>query len=260
VTLDLHLPDTIAVPEGFVAEVSANKRVAISRDGLQIAYNISAIGAGGNPISQKFFLRLLNQLEPKVITAASGAPFFSPDGQWLGALGSGPGGVLQLRKVSPGGGAPVTLCAVEVYVGATWADDDTIYFIGARPGPVMRIPGAGGMPQEAVKVEFAKAERSHQFPCAIPGSTSLLFAATAADTETFDDARIVVVDTKNGRRKTLVEGGTHPRYSPSGHLVYARGGNLLAVRFDPDRLAVQGQPFTVLEGVNSAVSRGREDR
>ena len=113
-----------------------------------------------------------------------------------------------------------------------------------------------GKPQEAVKVEFAKAERSHQFPCAIPGSTSLLFAATAADTETFDDARIVVVDTKNGRRKTLVEGGTHPRYSPSGHLVYARGGNLFAVRFDPDRLAVQGQPFTVLEGVLMSVNSG----
>ena len=133
----------IPLPEGFVAEVSANKRVAISPDGLQIAYNISAMGAGGNPTSQKFLLRSLNQLEPKVITAASGAPFFSPDGQWLGGVGSGPGGVLQLRKVSPGGGAPVTLCAVEVYVGATWADDDTIYFIGARPGPVMRIPGAG---------------------------------------------------------------------------------------------------------------------
>jgi dipeptidyl aminopeptidase/acylaminoacyl peptidase len=31
--------------------------------------------------------------------------------------------------------------------------------------------------------------------------------------------------------------------------VYARGGNLLALRFDPKRLEVTGQPFTVLEGV-----------
>jgi serine/threonine-protein kinase len=76
-----------------------------------------------------------------------------------------------------------------------------------------------------------------------------LFTATTADAETFDDARIAAVNIETGQRKTLVEGGTHPRYSPSGHLVYARGGNLLALRFDPKRLEVTGQPFTILEGV-----------
>ena len=38
-------------------------------------------------------------------------------------------------------------------------------------------------------------------------------------------------------------------YSHSGHLVYARNGNLLAVPFSLDRLEVTGQPTTVLEGV-----------
>src|SRR5690242_16213180 len=40
-----------------------------------------------------------------------------------------------------------------------------------------------------------------------------------------------------------------PRYSPTGHLLYARDGKILAIRFDTDRLKVSGQPFTVLEGV-----------
>jgi eukaryotic-like serine/threonine-protein kinase len=38
--------------------------------------------------------------------------------------------------------------------------------------------------------------------------------------------------------------------------VYARGGNLLAVRFDPKRLEVTGQPFTVLEGVLMSLNSG----
>ena len=76
-----------------------------------------------------------------------------------------------------------------------------------------------------------------------------MFTVANADTETFDDARIAVFSLQTGQKKVLVEPGMHPRYSPSGHLVYARNGNLLAVRFDPQRLEVQGQPFTVLEGV-----------
>ena len=60
---------------------------------------------------------------------------------------------------------------------------------------------------------------------------------------------IAVCSLDSGQRKVLVEGGTHPRYSPSGHLVYARDGNLFAVRFDPDKLQVIGKPFTVLQGV-----------
>src|SRR5262249_52768964 len=89
-----------------------------------------------------------------------------------------------------------------------------------------------------------------------PGSNAVLFTTSTAEVETFDDALIGVVHSKTGQRKVLVEGGTHPRYSPSGHLIYARLGNLLAIRFDPDRLAVAGQPFTVLEGVSMSVNTG----
>ena len=74
-------------------------------------------------------------------------------------------------------------------------------------------------------------------------------AMGTVDTDTFDDARIAVFNAETGEIKTLVEGGTHPRYSPSGHLLYARDGKILAVRLDPHQLEVSGQPFTVLEGV-----------
>ena len=76
-----------------------------------------------------------------------------------------------------------------------------------------------------------------------------MFTLATSDSESFDDAHIVAFATETGQKKVLVEGGTCPCYSPSGHLVYARNGNLLAVRFDPDRLEVTGQPFIVLEGL-----------
>jgi serine/threonine-protein kinase len=74
-----------------------------------------------------------------------------------------------------------------------------------------------------------------------------------SESESFDNAHVAAFLPRTGQKKVLVEGGTHPRYSPSGHLVYARNGNLLAVGFNPDRLEVTSQPVTVIEGV--AMSR-----
>jgi serine/threonine-protein kinase len=145
------------------------------------------------------------------------------------------------------GGPPVTICPLG-YMGATWADDGTIYFF-TLPGGLMRVAATGGEPKEVVKIDPAKGEREHAYPCALPGGKTILLTEGTADSETFDDAHIAVLNAETGQRKTLVEGGSHPRYSPSGHLVYARGGNLIAVRFDAKRLEVSGQPFTVLEGV-----------
>jgi len=65
----------------------------------------------------------------------------------------------------------------------------------------------------------------------------------------YNDAQIAVLALETGKKKILIEGGTCPRYSPSGHLVYGRAGSLLAVPFDLQKLAVQGQPFPVLDGV-----------
>src|SRR5947199_9482532 len=51
-------------------------------------------------------------------------------------------------------------------------------------------------------------------------------------------------------------GGTYARYVPSGHLVYARAGGLLAVPFDLKRLEVTGAPVSILEGVSMSSFTG----
>ena len=241
----------IALPDGVVFEPSLNRRVAISSDGARIAYAAKVPG-----VPNKIYLRALGALESQVLGQGD-MPFFSPNSQWLGFFGPVGGRALyHLRKISLGGGAPVTLSATESQVGAAWADDDTIYFVNSTPGGVLRIPAAGGQPRDAATIDFASGERTHRFPCVVPGAHTVLFTASTADAETYDDTRIVGLDTRTGRRKILVEGGTHPRYSPSGHLVYARGGSLLAVRFDPERLAISGRTFTVLEGVLMSLNSG----
>jgi hypothetical protein len=54
-----------------------------------------------------------------------------------------------MRKLALSGGAPVTVCAADNFFGATWADDDTIYFVPELPGGVASVPAAGGQPAGA---------------------------------------------------------------------------------------------------------------
>ena len=59
----------------------------------------------------------------------------------------------------------------------------------------------------------------------------------------------MVQSLRSGERKTLLEGGSHARYVPTGHLVFARGGVLFAVPFDLKRLEVTGGAVPIVEGV-----------
>jgi eukaryotic-like serine/threonine-protein kinase len=231
---------SIGMPEGEVLRASFERHLAISPDSNYVAYS------GDN-----FYIRPLRDLKATKVEGAAttegDAPFFSPDSRSLGFVLFEPN--IRIQRMALSGGAPTNVCRVGSVAGQTWADDDNIYFVSQMPGGILGVPSSGGQPKEVAKIDFASGEHQHRDPCALPGGKAVLFTVANADTETFDDAHIAVLSLQTGQKKVLIEPGMHPRYSPSGHLVYARNGNLLAVRFDPHRLEVQGQPFTVLEGV-----------
>ena len=73
--------------------------------------------------------------------ALGSAPFFSPDGKWLGFWHTPTG---TLRKVALSGGAPTKIAdAVSGIAGATWGPDDTIVFAWFD---LFRVPASGGSP------------------------------------------------------------------------------------------------------------------
>jgi serine/threonine protein kinase len=238
---------SISVPAGEVLAATWSNRLAIAPDGSRIAFISSQPPANG---PAHLYLHALRDLDSKLVKdVISAHSFFSPDGRWLGYFSPNPP---SMRKMALGGGAPVTIFPRQAATGnsgATWADHDVIYFVSEIPGGLVSVPAGGGQPKEILKVDPGQNERTLKFPWALPGGSAVLYTVATADSESFDDAQVVVFSTRTGQKKVLVEGGTHPRYSPSGHLVYARNGNLLAVRFDPDRLEVTGQPVTVVEGV-----------
>ena len=97
-------------------------------------------------------------------------------------------------------------------------------------------------------VDTAKGELSHRLPHVLPGGEAVLFTVQKTRAR-FDDAEIVVRSLANGAETVLVKGAADARYVPSGHLVYARMGALMAQPFDLARLAVTGGQVGVLEDV-----------
>ena len=143
-----------------------------------------------------------------------------------------------LKKIAITGGAALTLCKADVPYGVSW-DGDHIVFGQGNKG-VMRVSANGGGPELVVRVN---ASETASGPQTLDGGRALLFTlATGAGAERWDTAQIVVQVLSSGERKVVLRGGSDARYLPTGHLVYALGGTLLAVPFDVKKLEVRGGP------------------
>ena len=185
------------------------------------------------------------------------APFFSPDNRWIGFFENA-----DLKKVSIAGGPAITLCQFTGRpLGATWTDDNTITFATDAPRTgLWRVSADGGEPTTVATADPEQAESTYLFPSLLPLGRAVLFTiATASEV----DRSVAVLDLKTGQRKTLIRGGSDAQYVETGHLIFAAAGALRAVRFDPVRLEVLGDPATVVDRVmmkasgaaNYAVSR-----
>jgi serine/threonine-protein kinase len=245
---------SLLLPEPLAGVFSANpgSPIALSRDGSRLVFVGSPAGK-----STQLYLHQLDQQTSTPIPGTENAvqPFFSPDGESIGFFADG-----KMHKVSLRGGPATTLCDAPIPHGASWVSDDTIIFAPHLGSGLMRVSSAGGTPQTLSTPDIKAQELSHRWPQVLPGNKAVLFTMQMTTQASYDDARIAVLSLETGKWRTLLEGGSYARYVPSGHIVYARSGALMAVAFDVARLQVTGPPAPVQEGVltTAATSGGAE--
>jgi hypothetical protein len=158
-----------------------------------------------------------------------------------------------LKKVSVSGGAALTLGDAAKPHGASWGSQGMIAFAPTAISALQKVSEAGGTLQSLTRL--GKGENGHGWPEILPGGKAVLFSA-GTGTSNWINAQVAVQLIGTGQRRNLVQGGTQPRYAPSGHLVYAQGGNLMAVPFDPQRLTATGEAVPVVEGVLQSITNG----
>ena len=242
---DAHpvLNASLLLPEPLAGVFSPNpgSPFALSRDGSRLVF----VGSPTGKPPQLYFRQLDQQAATPIPgTEDATEPFFSPDGEWIGFFADG-----KLRKVSREGGPVAILGDAPIPHGASWANEDTIVYAPNLGSGLVRLSPAGGTPRVLTTPDAKQQELSHRWPQVLPGNNTVLFTIQTTTQVTYDDARIALLSLKTGKWRTLFEGGSYARYVPSGHIVYAHAGALMAVPFDLSSLQVRGSPAPVRQGV-----------
>ncbi len=235
------------LPEGQQFTNDTRQLVALSPDGTQMAY----------VANYRLFLRRLSELEARPIQgtesgivgpSSTSTPVFSPDGRSIAYYDRA------FKKISVDGGTPVTLGQGDPPSGMSWSENFIV--VGQGSKGILRVSANGGRPEQLVTVESG--ERAVE-PQMLPGNRIVLFTLASSQSvgpNTWEAARIVAQALDSGERETIVEGGNTVRYLPTGHLIYALGGTLFAVPFDPQRLETRGGAVPVVEGVRQGAGYG----
>jgi serine/threonine-protein kinase len=237
----------VTLPAGDRLLSAEQRALALSPDGKLLAY------VAIHNTLQQLYLRAVDNFEAKAIAGTEGAtaPFFSPDGQWIGFHAAG-----KLKKVSVGGGGVVTLSDASGLTfghGASWGDDNTIAFQTANQGGLSQVAAAGGAVQRLTTLN--KGDLIHRWPDFLPGGKALLFSA-ASNNVSWNVAHLTAYASGAGQWHDLNVSGVSPRYATTGHLIFAQAGTLMAAPFDARRLEVMGPAVPVVEGVLESLNTG----
>ena len=232
----------INVPPGALLNATYGRHIAISPDGGSVVYVAGTIG------NTDLYVRAFDELAPTTLTEGQteiGIPSVSEDGAWV-AFNTPRDD--SLKKVATLGGPVSAICVgcAQIALGVSWATDDTLVFGSNLPSGLWRVSAEGGDVEELTTPESPQI--NHAWPEVLPGGRAALFTSLVG--EFVETAQIALVDLETGEHEVLIPGGSFPRYSPTGHIVYGDAGTLWAIGFDADRLEVTGaRPVPVLDGV-----------
>ncbi len=230
----------------FAINLPEDQDVAANHDGTALVLSPDGERFVYTGPDRQLLVRELGQLQARILpgTEAARAPFFSPDGEWVGFFSNG-----ALRKVALSGGPPLTIAEVGSggFRGATWTEDDMIVFTPNTTSPLMIVSAAGGEPTALTRLDSASTANSHRWPEALPGGEAVAFVVFTGQN---DDASLAAASLESGEVKRFPIVGLQPRYASTGHLVYGTAdGSLVAVPFDVNNLEVTGPPVSLLEGL-----------
>ena len=238
----IALPDSAPIVTLEVPADSENP-LAVSPDGRYVVY-VAPDGGG-----TRLYARAMVDAIPRALPGTEGAraPFFSPDGRWIGFFADG-----KLKKTPLAGGAPTPLADAPEGRGGSWSASGDIVFAPDEASSLSVVSDAGGTPRALTKLDYGSGEDAHRWPQVLPGGRAAIFSVYAWSRET---AYIAMVDLASGATRTVQENANFARYVPagpgaaSGHLVFAREGALVASPFDPAGAAGAGAATVVVEGV-----------
>ncbi len=247
------LPDGLDTRTGNITMPMA---LTLSADGSTIALIGRLTDDGGENPRRSIWVRKLSEREYRVIASTEGAfgrPRFTEDGQSLLYLRQ-VRGQREIAKVPiDGDGPPTTFVQLQDEWGATFTTlpggrtliddrDDLGYFIidaEGNAGP--RIAVESNVPTATFR--FGRSEP-------VPGRDTLLLEAINYDKDGWA-VSIVKLDVATGQAELLIEDAGNPKLAYPGYLVFTRSDQLLAIRFDAEKVETAGNEVGLMAGLRT---------
>jgi Tol biopolymer transport system component len=215
--------------------------LTLSPDGKFLTF--AAMGDEG----LKLWLRPLEGVEARPIPGTEDGryPFWSPDSGFIGFFARG-----KLKKIAVSGGAAIDICDVRADPrGGTWSRDGVILFEPHWREGLHQVSADGGVPQPVTRIDENRRETTHRWPLFLPdGRHYLYLAGSHVAEDTSGENTIYLGQLDSNDRRLLLHARSNAVYA-SGFLLYVRGRQLVAQRFDPKRLTLEGEATAVVDGV-----------
>lgn len=217
-------PDAPVAPAGLVSAYGDCPALALSPDGAQLAY-VAQMGT-----VTRICVRDMNtsKVVPLPGTEGGHTPFFSPRGDSLGFFAEG-----KLKRISLSGGPAYELTDAPSAWGGAWAADDSIYFSRYEGEGIKKIAAEGGPVQVVTN-------GSHFMPEPISGDRRLL-VTSGNDTLLCEP----------NKPPKLVMRGYGARYVPTGHLLFAMPGGLMAAPFREEQAELTGPAVSLFDDLRT---------
>ena len=228
----------------FVIPVSGKQSLlglSISPDGRRLVYGIVSEG------KPQLWIRELDSLIAQPLPGtdkSTGAPFWSPDGRYVGVFADS-----KLKKTELSGGPAQPLAEAPNPRGGSWNRDGVIVFSPDATTPLYRVSATGGEITQLTTLDESRQETSHRWPFFLPDGRHFLYLARSSQRE---NTAICVgsLDSKETRRIGTAD--SNVSYARPGYLLFAQEATLMAQPFDADKLQVTGEAFQVVERLRYA--------
>ena len=218
--------------------------IDISPDGRRVAY-AAATDSG----DQGLWVRDLNAVQSRFLpgteaaTGDSVSPRWSPDGRSIVFSAGG-----DLKTVNVDGGTPQTIVKGlgGQSSGATWNRDGVIVFASNNHG-LRRVAATGGEVTAVSERDSALGEIYHDAPFFLPDQRRFLYLAWSASRP--ENRAIYIGSLDNASRTRLMPAESQAVYA-QGHLLFLRGGTLMARPFDPDSFQFSDEALPVADRIS----------
>ncbi len=193
----------------------------------------------------RLFLRSLDNFEVKPIseTKEAESAFFSADGEWIGFATD----TDKIQKVPIKGGDPITVCdSCPSNRVSFWGTDGYIYF--SSDDGLYRVSANVGKPEKLTSVDKDKNEVRHYQPFLLPSEKHVIFTVSK-----IDGLELGVLSLDEEKWDYIKEAGEgwYPQYVSTGHLIFVRDKQLMAMPFDLSTAKPTDKPKLIIPGLFS---------